>query len=126
LEERIDYKKKGKISKRDVLKKLEKHQAGIAKRAEHDPVQAAERQLSTDFVVAMHKLTGSKILDNKNRLKKAIKKRDNRKAKSEKDWNDRKKGIHESMKKRQVKRRKNIAKRHIEKMTKKKKKGRRD
>merc|ERR1712130_557141 len=99
--------------------KLSKEQAVIAKIAGKDPERAAKRQKSKDYEVALKKLTGVKVLNDRSRLKTVVNKIQGRKKKSEKEWKKRKSDVEKSMKQRQIKRRKNIAKRHKDKVDRK-------
>ncbi|KAK0611594.1 surfeit locus protein 6-domain-containing protein [Immersiella caudata] len=75
------------------------------------------------WLAARRRAEGEKVHDNEALLKKAIKRKEKTKKKSEREWKERKQGVEKGIKDRQRKREENLRKRREEKGSKGKKKG---
>ncbi len=92
--------------------------------AEMDDDKRKDVEEKETWLAARRRAEGTKIHDDEALLKKAVKRKEKTKKKSEREWKERAQGVEKSIKERQKKREDNINKRKEEKMTKKgKKKG---
>jgi len=114
-------KKKGPLDPKSALAKFEAQKKRIAGLDEDKRKEVLEKET---WLAARRRAEGEKIHDDESLLKKAVKRKDKAKKKSEREWKERAKGVEDSIKGRQHKREENIKKRREDKMTKgKKKKG---
>ena len=114
-------KKKGPLDPKSALAKFEAQKKRIAGLDEDKRKEVLEKET---WLAARRRAEGEKIHDDEGLLKKAVKRKDKAKKKSEREWKERTKGVEDSIKGRQHKREENIKKRREDKMTKgKKKKG---
>ena len=116
------------INYKQLLQKVQKHKQKMQELQATDKEKAQKLKEKTTWNTALQKAEGVKVKDNPELLKKAIKKRDQKKEKRRKEWADRTEKVEKQMQKQQEKRKKNIQKRkqlRIDKKVKKaKKKGR--
>lgn len=110
-----DYKK--------LLAKAEAAQKKLDKLKEVDEKKSEELQEQLQWQRAVEMAKGTKIRDDKKRLKKTVKRLDSKKAKSRKQWLERQKQETQAKEKRQEKRKKNIQERIDQAKAKKLKRG---
>jgi hypothetical protein len=103
-----------------ALAKLEAQKARLAGLDENKRKEVLEKET---WLAARRRAEGEKVHDNEALLKKAIKRKEKTKKKSEREWKERKQGVEKSIKERQKKREENLRKRRDEKGSKGKKKG---
>ena len=114
-------KKKGNTDAKSALVKLEAQKKRIAGMDEEKRKDVLEKEA---WLAARRRTEGEKIRDNETLLKKAIKRKDKVKRRSDREWKDRAEGVANAIKDRQKKREDNLRKRREDKMSKgKKKKG---
>lgn len=114
------HKKKGPQDTRTALQAAQKKQARINGL---DEAKRSEIQEKDMWLNAKKKAHGEKVRDDTSLLKKALKRKDKAKTKSEKEWNGRIEGVQKSKEMRQKKREDNLRKRKEEKGGKGKAKG---
>ena len=105
-----------------------KQQLEMAKKREDrlkgfDDVKRQDIQEKDRWLAAKMKVHGERVRDDSNLLKKALKRKEQTKLKSEKEWNERKEGVRKGKEMRDKKREENLAKRRDEKGGKGKGKG---
>ncbi|KAK4653626.1 hypothetical protein QC762_508580 [Podospora pseudocomata] len=113
-------KKKGPSDPKTALLKLENQKKRIANLPEEKQKQVIEQEA---WLAARKRAEGEKVIDNEALLKKAIKRKEKGKKKSEKEWKERKEGVQKSIHDRQKKREENLQKRKDEKMANRRGKG---
>ncbi|KAI1459610.1 SURF6-domain-containing protein [Annulohypoxylon moriforme] len=106
-------KKKGPSDPKTALQKLENQKKRLQSMDEEKRKDVEDKEL---WLTARRRAEGEKIKDDEKLLKKAVKRKETAKKKSEKDWSARKEGVAKSMKDRQKKREENIKKRRDEKL----------
>ncbi|KAI1210080.1 SURF6-domain-containing protein [Annulohypoxylon truncatum] len=106
-------KKKGPSDPKTALQKLENQKKRLEGMDEEKRKDVEDKEL---WLTARRRAEGEKIKDDEKLLKKAVKRKETAKKKSEKDWTARKEGVAKSMKDRQKKREENIRKRRDEKL----------
>ncbi|KAI0886609.1 SURF6-domain-containing protein [Annulohypoxylon maeteangense] len=106
-------KKKGPSDPKTALQKLENQKKRLQDMNEEKRKDVEDKEL---WLTARRRAEGEKIKDDEKLLKKAVKRKETAKKKSEKDWSARKEGVAKSMKDRQKKREENIKKRRDEKL----------
>ncbi|KAI0891986.1 SURF6-domain-containing protein [Annulohypoxylon nitens] len=106
-------KKKGPSDPKTSLQKLENQKKRLQSMDEEKRKDVEEKEL---WLTARRRAEGEKIKDDEKLLKKAVKRKETAKKKSEKDWSARKEGVAKSIKERQKKREENIKKRRDEKL----------
>ncbi|KAH8888617.1 SURF6-domain-containing protein [Thozetella sp. PMI_491] len=115
-----DVKKKGPSDPKTQLLKVQAQKSRIANMNEDKRKEVMEKEA---WLAARRRTEGEKIHDNETLLKKAIKRKDKAKKKSEKEWKDRSQGVENAIKEKQKKREDNLRKRREDKHSKGKKKG---
>ncbi|KAK4172823.1 surfeit locus protein 6-domain-containing protein [Triangularia setosa] len=113
-------KKKGPSDPKTALLKLENQKKRIANLPEEKQKQVLEQEA---WLAARKRAEGEKVIDSEALLKKAIKRKEKGKKKSEKEWKERKEGVQKSIYDRQKKREENLQKRKDEKMANRRGKG---
>ncbi|KAK3942055.1 hypothetical protein QBC46DRAFT_457857 [Diplogelasinospora grovesii] len=114
-------KKKGPSDPKTALAKLEAQKKRIAALGDVKRNDVLEKET---WLAARRRAEGEKVRDDETLLKKAVKRKEKAKKKSETEWKERAKGVQDAIKGRQKKREDNIRKRREEKGGKgKKKKG---
>lgn len=115
-----DYKK--------MLEKVIKHKENVEKLRETDSDKAHKVEEKAAWQKALLKAEGLKVRDDPEKLKKAIKRKEKKKMKSKKSWEQREEAVEKKKQERQEKRNRNLGKkkdgRKEKKMKKLKKKGR--
>ncbi|XXH01879.1 hypothetical protein Hte_008241 [Hypoxylon texense] len=106
-------KKKGPSDPKTALQKLENQKKRLQEMGDEKRKDVEDKEL---WLTARRRAEGEKIKDDEKILKKAVKRKEVAKKKSEKDWSARKDGVAKSMKDRQKKREENIRKRREEKL----------
>lgn len=106
-------KKKGPSDPKTALQKLEGQKKRLQEMGDEKRKDVEDKEL---WLTARRRAEGEKIKDDEKILKKAVKRKEVAKKKSEKDWSARKDGVAKSMKDRQKKREENIRKRREEKL----------
>ncbi|KAH7029053.1 surfeit locus protein 6-domain-containing protein [Microdochium trichocladiopsis] len=106
-------KKKGPQDAKTALLKLENQKKRVQAMNEEKRKDVEDKEL---WLTAKRRAEGEKVRDDEKMLKKAIKRKDHAKKKSEKEWKDRKDGVAKSIHDRQKKREDNLRKRREEKM----------
>ncbi|KAI1773181.1 SURF6-domain-containing protein [Hypoxylon cercidicola] len=106
-------KKKGPSDPKTALQKLENQKKRLQEMNTEKRKDVEDKEL---WLTARRRAEGEKIKDDEKILKKAVKRKEVAKKKSEKDWSARKEGVAKSMKDRQKKREENIKKRREEKL----------
>ncbi|KAI1080934.1 SURF6-domain-containing protein [Whalleya microplaca] len=106
-------KKKGPSDAKTALLKLENQKKRLQAMDEEKRKDVEDKEL---WLTARRRAEGEKIKDDEKLLKKAVKRKETAKKKSEKEWSTRKEGVAKSMKDRQRKREENIRKRRDEKL----------
>ncbi|KAI1494236.1 surfeit locus protein 6-domain-containing protein [Biscogniauxia mediterranea] len=106
-------KKKGPTDPKGALQKLENQKKRLEEMDEQKRKDVEEKEA---WLTARRRAEGEKIKDDEKLLKKSIKRKENAKKKSTKEWSARKDGVAKSMKDRQKKREENIKKRRDEKV----------
>ncbi|KAI1763146.1 SURF6-domain-containing protein [Hypoxylon sp. FL1150] len=106
-------KKKGPSDPKTALQKLEHQKKRLQEMNDEKRKDVEDKEL---WLTARRRAEGEKIKDDEKILKKAVKRKEVAKKKSEKDWSARKEGVAKSMKDRQKKREENIRKRRDEKL----------
>ncbi|KAK0721429.1 hypothetical protein B0T21DRAFT_386296 [Apiosordaria backusii] len=113
-------KKKGPSDPKTALLKLENQKKRIANLPEEKQKQVLEQEA---WLAARKRTEGEKVIDSETLLKKAIKRKEKGKKKSEKEWKERKEGVQKAIYDRQKKREENLQKRKDEKMANRRGKG---
>lgn len=116
-------KKKGPSDPKTALLKLEAQKKRIAAMDESKRKEVLEKET---WLAARRRAEGQKVHDDESLLKKALKRKEKAKKKSEREWKERAKGVETAIQERQRKREENIRKRREEKLAgrgKKKNKG---
>ncbi|KAK4203566.1 surfeit locus protein 6-domain-containing protein [Triangularia verruculosa] len=113
-------KKKGPSDPKTALLKLENQKKRIANLPEEKQKQVIEQEA---WLAARKRAEGEKVVDSEALLKKAIKRKEKGKKKSEKEWKERKEGVQKAIYERQKKREENLQKRKDEKMANRRGKG---
>ncbi|KAK3321647.1 surfeit locus protein 6-domain-containing protein [Apodospora peruviana] len=114
-------KKKGPLDPKSALAKFEAQKKRLAALDEDKRKEVLEKET---WLAARRRAEGEKVHDDESLLKKAVKRKEKAKKKSEREWKDRAKGVEDGIKARQHKREENLKKRRDEKGAKgKKKKG---
>ncbi|KAK4160104.1 hypothetical protein QBC43DRAFT_220515, partial [Cladorrhinum sp. PSN259] len=113
-------KKKGPSDPKTALLKLENQKKRLAALDEGKRKDIEEKET---WLAARKRAEGEKVVDNENLLKKALKRKEKAKKKSEKEWKDRAEGVTKAIYDRQKKREANLQKRKDDKMAHKKGKG---
>ncbi|KAI1483685.1 SURF6-domain-containing protein [Daldinia eschscholtzii] len=106
-------KKKGPSDPKTALEKLEHQKKRLQEMDEEKRKDVEDKEL---WLTARRRAEGEKIKDDEKMLKKAVKRKETAKKKSEKEWSARKEGVAKAMKDRQKKREENIRKRREEKL----------
>lgn len=106
-------KKKGPSDPKTALQKLENQKKRLQEMNDEKRKDVEDKEL---WLTARRRAEGEKIKDDEKILKKAVKRKEVAKKKSEKDWSARKEGVAKSMKDRQKKREENLKKRRDEKL----------
>ncbi|KAI2635797.1 SURF6-domain-containing protein [Hypomontagnella submonticulosa] len=106
-------KKKGPSDPKTALQKLENQKKRLQEMGEEKRKDVEDKEL---WLTARRRAEGEKIKDDEKMLKKAVKRKEVAKKKSEKEWSARKEGVAKSMKDRQKKREENIRKRKEDKL----------
>ncbi|KAK0725322.1 surfeit locus protein 6-domain-containing protein [Lasiosphaeris hirsuta] len=101
-------KKKGPSDPKTALAKLEAQKLRLSGLEEDKRKEVLEKET---WLAARRRTEGEKVLDNEALLKKAIKRKDKGKQKSERQWKERAQGVEKGMKDRARKREENIQKR---------------
>ena len=109
----LTQKKKGASDPKTALLKV---QAQKQRLNDLDPEKRKDIAEKEQWLTARRRVEGEKIRDDEAILKKAIKRKDAQKRKSEKAWKERKQGVANAQKERQKKREDNIRKRREDKM----------
>jgi len=113
-------KKKGPSDPKSALAKVEAQKKRLAGMDEDKRKEVLEKET---WLAARRRAEGEKVHDNEALLKKAVKRKEKAKKKSEREWKERVQSVDKSIKDRQNKRTENIRKRREEKGSKGKKKG---
>lgn len=111
--------KKRKPDPKSALLKLEAQKKRLAALDEDKRKEVLEKET---WLSARRKAEGEKVRDDEGLLKKAVKRKEKAKKKSEKEWKERTAGVAKGIRERQVKREENLRKRREEKGGKGKKK----
>ncbi|KAI0179846.1 SURF6-domain-containing protein [Hypoxylon sp. FL1284] len=106
-------KKKGPSDPKTALQKLENQKKRLL---EMDGEKRKDVENKELWLTARRRAEGEKIKDDEKMLKKAVKRKEAAKKKSERDWSARTEGVAKSMKDRQKKREENIKKRREDKL----------
>ncbi|KFA72889.1 hypothetical protein S40288_02117 [Stachybotrys chartarum IBT 40288] len=106
-------KKKGPSDPKTALLKLQNQKKRLEELDEEKKKDIADKEL---WLTARRRAEGEKIRDDEAMLKKAVKRKEVAKKKSEKAWKDRTQGVEKSQKERQKKREENIKKRREDKV----------
>ncbi|KAI1407123.1 SURF6-domain-containing protein [Hypoxylon sp. FL1857] len=106
-------KKKGPSDPKTALQKLENQKKRLQHMDEEKRKDVEDKEL---WLTARRRAEGEKIKDDEKILKKAVKRKETAKKKSEKEWSARKEGVAKAIKDRQKKREENIRKRREEKL----------
>ncbi|KAI3402028.1 hypothetical protein diail_4002 [Diaporthe ilicicola] len=101
-------KKKGPTDPKGALAKLGAQKKRLAELEDGKRKEVLEKET---WLAARKKAEGEKVHNDESLLKKAVKRKDKAKKKSEKEWNDRVQGVQHAQKQRQQKREDNIRKR---------------
>jgi len=117
--EKSGDKKKGPLDPKSALAKLEAQKKRLAGLDEDKRKEVLEKET---WLAARRRAEGEKVHDNETLLKKAVKRKEKGKQKSEREWKERKQGVEKGIKDRQRKREDNLKKRRDEKGGKGKKK----
>ena len=101
-------KKKGPMDPKGALAKLEAQKKRLAGLEDGKRKEVLEKET---WLAARRKAEGEKVHNDESLLKKAVKRKDKAKKKSEKEWTERVQGVQKAQKQRQQKREENIRKR---------------
>lgn len=101
-------KKKGPMDPKGVLAKVEAQKKRLAGLDDGKRKEVLEKET---WLAARRKAEGEKVHNDESLLKKAVKRKEKAKKKSEKEWSDRVQGVQKAQKQRQQKREENIRKR---------------
>lgn len=101
-------KKKGPMDPKGALAKVEAQKKRLAGLDDAKRKEVLEKET---WLAARRKAEGEKVHNDESLLKKAVKRKEKAKKKSEKEWNDRVQGVQKAQKQRQQKREENIRKR---------------
>lgn len=101
-------KKKGPMDPKGALAKVEAQKKRLAGLDDGKRKEVLEKET---WLAARRKAEGEKVHNDESLLKKAVKRKEKAKKKSEKEWNDRVQGVQKAQKQRQQKREDNIRKR---------------
>lgn len=107
------HKKKGPSDPKTALQKVQNEKKRIAELDEDKRKDVTEKEA---WLAARRRIEGEKVRDDENMLKKAVKRKESAKKKSEKAWKDRAKGVDQAQRERQRKREENLKKRRDEKL----------
>lgn len=113
-------KRKGPSDPKTALAKLEAQKRRIAGLDEDKRKEVLEKET---WLAARRRAEGDRVRDDEGLLKKAVKRKEKAKKKSEREWGERKRGVETAIYERQRKREENLRKRRDEKGGKGKKKG---
>lgn len=113
-------KKRGASDPKTALAKLEAQKKRLASLDDDKRKEVLEKET---WLAARRRAEGEKVQDNEALLKKAVKRKDTAKKKSEREWKERSQGVQKSIKDKQKKREDNLRKRREEKGSQKGKKG---
>lgn len=106
-------KKKGPSDPKTALLKLEAQKKRMAGMDEDKRKEVLEKET---WLAARRRAEGEKVHDNESLLKKALKRKEKTKKKSEREWKERAEGVKTAIQERQKKREDNLRKRREEKM----------
>ncbi|EOO02022.1 putative surfeit locus protein 6 protein [Phaeoacremonium minimum UCRPA7] len=106
-------KKKGPSDPKTALAKLEAQKKRVSHLDEDKRKEVLEKET---WLAARKRAEGEKVRDDETLLKKAVKRKEKAKKKSEKEWKERAEGVGKAIKQRQQKREENIKKRRDEKL----------
>ncbi|KAL2117523.1 hypothetical protein VTJ04DRAFT_7183 [Mycothermus thermophilus] len=106
-------KKKGPSDPKSALAKLEAQKKRLAAMDEEKRKEVLEKEA---WLAARRRAEGIKVHDNESLLKKALKRKEKAKKKSEREWKEREEGVKKAMQERQRKREENLRKRREEKL----------
>ncbi|KAL2171446.1 hypothetical protein VTG60DRAFT_2853 [Thermothelomyces hinnuleus] len=109
-------KKKGPSDPKTALLKLEAQKKRIANMDENKRKEVLEKET---WLAARRRAEGEKVHDNESLLKKALKRKEKAKKKSEREWKERTESVKAAIQERQRKREENIRKRREEKLARK-------
>lgn len=106
-------KKKGPSDPKTALAKLEAQKKRVSHLDEDKRKEVLEKET---WLAARKRAEGEKVRDDETLLKKAVKRKEKAKKKSEREWKERAQGVDKSIKQRQQKREENIKKRREDKV----------
>lgn len=109
---------------KQLLSRLEIRKNKLEDLKDKDETKALEMETKMRWTNVLYKAEGVKIRDDEDRLRKALKRKEQRKAQCQRQWEKRTEQVVEKMQQRQDKRRKNIQKKKLAKMERKKSKAR--
>ncbi|XP_038230678.1 surfeit locus protein 6 isoform X2 [Dermochelys coriacea] len=109
---------------KQLLSRLEARKSKLEELKDKDQKKAMELENKMKWTNALYKAEGVKIRDDEERLKAALKRKEKRKAQCQKQWEKRTEHVVEKMQQRQDKRRKNIQKKKVAKVERRKDKAR--
>ena len=106
-------KRKGPSDPKTALLKVQNQKKRLEELDAEKRADIAEKET---WLTARRRVEGEKIRDDEAILKKAVKRKETAKKKSEKAWKERSRGVHEAQKERQKKREENLKKRRDDKL----------
>ncbi|XP_065428440.1 surfeit locus protein 6 isoform X2 [Chrysemys picta bellii] len=109
---------------KQLLSRLEARKSKLEELKDKDRKKAQELENKMKWTNVLYKAEGVKIRDDEERLKAALKRKEKRKAQRQKQWEKRTENVVEKMQQRQDKRRKNIHKKKVAKVERRKDKAR--
>ncbi|KAH0615381.1 hypothetical protein JD844_004563 [Phrynosoma platyrhinos] len=109
---------------KQLLSRLEARKSKLEELKDKDSEKAKELETKMKWTNILYKAEGIKIRDDEDRLKAALKHKEKRKAQRQKQWEKRTEQVAEKMQQRQDKRRRNLQKKKVAKVEKKKAKAR--
>nr|XP_056716521.1 surfeit locus protein 6 [Euleptes europaea] len=109
---------------KQLLSRLEMRKSKLEDLKHKDEKKAQELETKMRWTNVLYKAEGIKIRDNEDRLKMALKRKEQRKTQCQKQWEKRTEQVVEKMQERQDKRRKNLQKKKLAKIERKKSKAR--
>ncbi|KAG6938416.1 surfeit 6 [Chelydra serpentina] len=109
---------------KQLLSRLEARKSKLEELKDKDQKKAMELENKMKWTNVLYKAEGVKIRDDEERLKSALKRKEKRKAQRQKQWEKRTEHVVEKMQQRQDKRRKNIQKKKVAKVERRKDKAR--
>ncbi|KAK1585120.1 surfeit locus protein 6 [Colletotrichum navitas] len=107
------HKKRGPSDPKTALLKIQNQKKRLAALDKEKQAEIAEKE---QWLTARKRAEGERIRDDEHALKKAVKRKDQAKKKSEKAWKERSEGVAKSIRDRQKKREENIKKRKDDKL----------